>query len=228
MPALMRTGATRSPRPIFCIGDSLTQNYSTSTKAGKFWPGQLATKLVADSYQVKAINLGISGNTTTNMLARIGAATKTYTPIMGFILGGVNDPGNGINSATTTSNISAMVDALVAAGVPRVVIVSAHYLNFAGGVGDTQTTDYAAYVPVRAAQLAAYTASVATHPGKVAYCDLHAYLSNLIATGVEVQNSASWHVGPTDQHPNELGSGYFADAIKATITAESGWLDSLR
>lgn len=209
------------------MGDSLTQNYSTSTKIAKFWPGQLATDLSADGYQVKAINLGVSGNTTTQMLARIGAATLNYEPIMGFILGGVNDPGNGISSATTTSNISAMVDSLIAAGVPRVVIVSAHYLNFAGGVADTQTVDYAAYVPVRAAQLAAYTASVATYPGQVAYCDLHAYLSNLIATGVEVQNSASWHVGPTDQHPNELGGSYFADAIKATITAQTGWLESL-
>lgn len=228
MPALMRTGATRSPRPIFCIGDSLTQNYSTSTKAGKFWPGQLATKLVADGYQVKAINLGISGNTTTNMLARINAATRSYSPILGVIFGGVNDPGNGISGAITTSNIVAMVSSLIAQGIPRVVIVSAHYRNFAGGVGDTQTVDYAAYVPVRAAQLAAYTASVATHPGKVAYCDLHAFLKAVIAAGTEAQNSASWHVGPTDQHPNELGGSYFADAIKATIAAQDGWLDAIK
>lgn len=54
-------------------------------------------------------NGGVSGNTTTQMLARLEAFLDGNPTIgMLLILGGTNDPGNGINAATTIANLEAM------------------------------------------------------------------------------------------------------------------------
>jgi lysophospholipase L1-like esterase len=112
---------------IAVIGDSIVRNYSLGVWTSQFWPEQLALLLRAAGAYVKARNLGSSGNTTTQMLARIYALVENDVPDIAFIAGGVNDPGNAISSATTTANILAMITYLKNAGVSRIVVALRSY-----------------------------------------------------------------------------------------------------
>jgi lysophospholipase L1-like esterase len=208
---------------IAVIGDSIVRNYSLGVWTSQFWPEQLALLLRAAGAYVKARNLGSSGNTTTQMLARIYALVENDVPDIAFIAGGVNDPGNAISSATTTANILAMITYLKNAGVSRIVVMSAHYLNFSSG-GDTLEVPYSPYEAIRVAQQDAVTA--AADPN-VVFCDVYNYMRNLIVVGTEVQGSGSWHVTPTNQHPNAHGGVVIASAARATVVAQPGWLAAL-
>lgn len=110
MPRRIQPTYTKGRRKtIAAIGDSLTHNITLSVRPDQFWPEQLAGLLRDDGYAVKARNFGISGNTTTQMLARIAELTMFDTPDIAVIFGGVNDPGNAIASATTTANVRGMI-----------------------------------------------------------------------------------------------------------------------
>lgn len=126
-------------------------------------------------------------------------------------------------TVATQANIEAMIDTLYAAGCSRNIVVSAQYLNFATG-GDTTSTPYPAYVPVRAAQQAAATSRAAK--GAV-FCDLYAHMRNLIVTGVDTQGSNSWHAIANNQHLNDYGQSVVGDAVAATIVAQNGWVPAL-
>lgn len=67
-------------------------------------------------------NCGISGNTTTQMLARFATDITAHHPVITIINGGVNDVGAGVAQATIQSNIMAMLAAGVADG-QRVFVV---------------------------------------------------------------------------------------------------------
>lgn len=223
-------------KTISCIGDSLTRNLNYGVSAYQLWPELLCNTLrgLNPAKPVQGRNLGRAGNTTTDMVNRSACITQvdhpsiqgSAYPILGIIEGGVNDPGGSISSSTTTANIITLANIYLNAGVQMVVITSAHYLNFSSG-GDTQTVPYSTYVPVRAAQLAAYNTLVAANPGKIAFCDWHQYFSNLIANGTEVQGSASWHFTDGNQHFNILGNTYAAAAMYQTISNQTGWLAAL-
>ena len=94
------------PKTVAAIGDSLTGNngyWSVST--AKMWPEQLATLLRASDVPAKARNFGVSGDTTTQMLARYAVMYGKEVPDLAVIFGGVNDPGAPIAGAVSQSNI---------------------------------------------------------------------------------------------------------------------------
>lgn len=201
---------------ISCMGDSLTENDTLGVPAHLMYPGQLQTSLNGLGANCVCRNFGRSGNTTTQMAARFSEMTQFSIPKIGIIFGGVNDPGASISQATTQSNIESMITSLQGSGVSRILIVSAHYLNFSTG-GDTLATSYASYVPVRAAQQAAANA----HAG-VIFVDLYNYFRNRIVNGQDVQGSFSWHVADSNQHFNSYGAGLVASCILTSIQAQ-GW-----
>lgn len=204
---------------ISCMGDSLTYNYTLGVPPHLLYPAQLQKKL-KDKYVVR--NFGKSGNTTTQMINRFPAMTHFDVPQIGIIFGGVNDSGNSITPATTQSNIETMIQTLKNAGVERILVVTAQFLNYStNGDFDTsnnpkdETTAY--YSKVISAQKAAALSK------NVPVCDLFNFLRNRIVSGKDERKSASWHVDGTDQHFNAYGCELVAQAVYEKLDS-LGWV----
>jgi lysophospholipase L1-like esterase len=201
-------------KTVAVLGDSLSDNLGMyGVRPSLMWPELTAAALRTANLPYKARNLGKAGDTSTQMLARVAGLTYHEIPDAVFVAAGVNDPVNSISNAVTQSNIAAIGQYLIAAGVPatRIGIVSAPYLNFASG-GDTLATPYASYVGVRGAQAAAAAALGA------GYIDFYNFLRNLIVAGTETQGSNSWHAIAGNQHLNALGNSYCAQAVQLGAT----------
>lgn len=228
MPRLIQVSANkaRNRQAVSAIGDSLTLNYSLAVRPDQHWPERLAVALRDLGCPIQGRNFGISGNTTTQMLARIGVLTQYEIPKLAIIFGGVNDPGNAISGATTQSNIESMGETLFDAGVEYVLVVSTQYLNYSSG-GDTLATPYATYATLRTYQDAAADTLIAAHPSKAAYVDLYTYMRNLIVAGTYAEGDHLWHVAATNQHLNAIGEQIVADAVLATMQAQTGWVADL-
>lgn len=121
----------------------------------------------------------------------------------------------------TQTNLKKIGDYLVAHGCSRIVYGGQHYLNFSSG-GDTHASPLAGNVTLRGLQQAA----AAAVSGAV-YCDFWAYMDSLIQAGQETQGSYSWHVLDSNTHLNAHGEEIIADALLATIQAQSGWVAAL-
>lgn len=192
-------------KTIAFLGDSLTHNTELGVPLHLFFPGVLANNLRAVGYSVRSRNFGISGNTSTAMLARITEMTQYDVPGVAFIGTAINDVGSGF--ATTRANTVAMATALLNAGVAYVVIHGHHYQNFSGI--DTVATEDPNYAPLRAALTGAVSDLNAAFTGtRVSYLDTYAYFRGLIVAGAEVQDSASWHISSGNIHWNALGHNY--------------------
>jgi lysophospholipase L1-like esterase len=111
---------TKAPAVTCHMGDSLNLSYAWMVKAHQYWPEVLAALLRGQGYSVKARNWGNSGDTTTNMIARMACLTRPQppqfvfpapaeTPALCTIWGGANDPGGSIATATTQANLQALV-----------------------------------------------------------------------------------------------------------------------
>jgi len=96
----------RRQNAVYCLGDSLTANPT--------YPGKLAT-LLGTPWAVR--NFGISGNTTTDMAARIDAhCLQAGDGEYIVILGGINDVALDVAAVTIEANLQAMYDAASASG----------------------------------------------------------------------------------------------------------------
>ena len=100
---------------IVAFGDSLTQGVS-----GKSYPAYLQDTLDQDGYQYRVENQGVSGDTTSDGLARIDnvIAQKPALVILEF---GGNDGLRGIPVAETQKNLEQMIEQLRTAKIPMVL-----------------------------------------------------------------------------------------------------------
>lgn len=306
-------------KPIYCLGDSITLNYQGGVLPSNHYPSRMAKHLRTSGANCFARNLGLSGFTSTQLLAVVPndlqfvssispRGVSFEVPIIATVMIGVNDPGSGIVQATTQSNIQQIIKAikngvqgvvaaptnlpayqpggfapfvpnvtryivtadnsttggynvgsplspptvtgdLSGAPVPRcwvyrnaqagvagwsrvadntdatvgcqnILILSAHWLNFANAGGDTLGADYATYVPVRAAQLAAANAE------SVPFFDLHAYLRAQIVAGVVGDSSGAWSAWANNQHPNSLAHETYATGIYNVLMGDNTYVTS--
>ena len=113
------------------------------------------------------------------------------------------------------------------AGTTYAIVVSTQFVNWSAG-GDTLNTPGATYATLRTFQQAAATAKATTYPGRVAYCDLYTYMRNLIVAGTYAEGDHLWHTADMNQHLNVAGEAIVADAVLATIQAQTGWLAALK
>ena len=90
------------------FGDSLTQGYGANE--GGDYPNQLAKHL-----RVKIRNLGVSGNTTADGLARLDQAVQLQPRVVLLCLGG-NDALRGVPAETTFANLGTLIDRFHQAG----------------------------------------------------------------------------------------------------------------
>lgn len=100
---------------LYCLGDSLT--YGLGVRTSQKW-----TALAADE-QLQIVNLGVSGDTTGGMLARL--QTLLQTPVyqlppqerpLVLVMGGTNDIFFSGSDTAARGNLAAMVHQLSAAG----------------------------------------------------------------------------------------------------------------
>lgn len=84
------------------FGDSLTQGFGANE--GGDYPSQLAKRL-----RVKIRNLGVSGNTTADGLARVDQAVALQPRVVLLCLGG-NDTLRGVPAEQTFANLATLID----------------------------------------------------------------------------------------------------------------------
>lgn len=99
---------------ILAFGDSLTAGYGLT--AEQAFPAQLETELRAAGHDVRVINGGLSGDTTTGGLARLDWALADE-PDLVIVELGANDALRGIAPQVTRANLDAILGKLKAAGV---------------------------------------------------------------------------------------------------------------
>lgn len=220
------------PLTLAAMGDSITEGYGWGVLQSRSWPELLAAALRDLDVPIKARNFGKSGNhtgtgTPAGMQGRFAAMTDFDIPTIGIVWGGINDAGNGITTTETQANTQTMAESLFDSGVTYVLVGNTQYLNWTTG-GDAVDTPYASRVDLRAKQAAAVDAVEADHPGKVALADVYGYMRGLIVDGTDTQGSNSWHAYPDNQHLNAYGMQVVADAMLATIQAQSGWVAALQ
>lgn len=116
----------------------------------------------------------------------------------------------------TGLNIEAWVDAMTALGVPKIMVIGYHYMNWASG-GDTTTTEHPTRAALRAEQAAAAAAK------GVPFCDTFSHMrAAVIAGDVSPGDDLSWHVAVGNTHLNAAGEQAVANAVYDAFVAQ-GW-----
>lgn len=263
---------------IPCVGDSHTYNTAYGIFMGSFYPKRMELAFRSRGRRIASLNYGISGDTTGNIIARLGSVTEQGKAPFGVLYVGQNDTASittvqasptptsttfsvaagvggryaagailrvggeigtvlsvagdaitltapragGAPSAGTTvaldtaEGIVKIVQAMRESGVPKVVIVGQHYMNWAAG-GETIALPISEYANIRAAQK-----NAANRLG-VPYVDLFLYMGSLISSGAYAQgDDLAWHVAAGNTHLNATGEQIVADAVMATILP-LGW-----
>ncbi len=97
-------------RPVIaCFGDSLTAGYGVD--AADSYPSRLQALLDKAGYHYRVVNLGISGETTKDGLARVDRVLATHPAITVVEFGG-NDGLRGVPVASSRANLDGIVDRL--------------------------------------------------------------------------------------------------------------------
>jgi acyl-CoA thioesterase-1 len=86
---------------LLCLGDSLTEGYEINLDVR--W-----TNLLQKDLRIEIVNCGISGDTTSGMLARCECLLLKHQPTHIIIFGGTNDLWFGLKDEFILSNIHAM------------------------------------------------------------------------------------------------------------------------
>src|ERR1022692_3321806 len=110
--------AADARRAIVCFGDSITAGFGLD--AGQSFPDLLQQDLDGRAIHYRVVNLGVSGDTTQDGLARLPMALAERPAIVLLELGG-NDGLRGIPLAITQANLAQMIEAFQGAGA-RVVV----------------------------------------------------------------------------------------------------------
>jgi acyl-CoA thioesterase I len=107
-------GPARDDRPaIVAFGDSLTAGFGAD--AGKSYPDFLQQELDRRSLRYRVVNAGISGETTTDALARL-STVSAFKPVVVIVEFGGNDGLRGLPVSTTRSNLDQIVVGLKESG----------------------------------------------------------------------------------------------------------------
>ena len=115
-----RPAATKAPRTILVMGDSLSAAYGLSASQG--WVALTAERMGKSHPGWKMVNASISGETTAGGAARIDAELKRHRPAVVVIELGANDGLRGLPLAQSRTNLERMIKASKAAGA-KVLLV---------------------------------------------------------------------------------------------------------
>ena len=113
-----------SPAPartteILAFGDSLTAGLGLP--ASEAFPARLQARLRGEGIDVRVVNAGVSGDTTTDGLARLDWALADRPDLVILALG-ANDALRGIDPAIVRANLDAMIDKITATGAKMLLL----------------------------------------------------------------------------------------------------------
>jgi len=101
------------PLVILALGDSLTAGYGLLPD--KAYPALLQARLLANGYNARVINAGVSGDTTGNGLARVYWLLQEK-PDIAIVALGANDGLRGLDPARSEANLDAILGRLAQSG----------------------------------------------------------------------------------------------------------------
>jgi acyl-CoA thioesterase I len=112
------------PRGALIVALGASNTAGDGVGAGLAYPAVIERLLLARGIDARVMNAGVSGNTTSQMLARLGTAVPDGTKLVLFQPGS-NDARLGIPETERERNISIIQDTLVARGVAIVRVAAA-------------------------------------------------------------------------------------------------------
>lgn len=119
---------------ILVIGDSLSAAHGMSSEQG--WVALLAKRLQDNHYHYQLVNASVSGDTTSNGLARLPAALQKHHPVITIIALGGNDGLRGVSLAVIEKNLDKMIEAALDAN-SKVLLLSVRLpLNYGPAYND--------------------------------------------------------------------------------------------
>jgi acyl-CoA thioesterase-1 len=122
----------KAPIRLLVLGDSLSAGYGLS--AGEAFPAQLERALRAKGHNVNVIAAGVSGDTSAGGRARLDWSLAD-NPHAAIVELGANDGLRGIDPAATAENLSAILAALKARGLPTLLAGMLAPPNLGGAYG---------------------------------------------------------------------------------------------
>ena len=128
------------PTVIVAMGDSLTEGFGV--EPNEAYPAQLERKLLADGYDVKVINAGNSGETSSGARSRVDWVLGLEPEIVILAIGG-NDGLRGIDTNVTDENLRQLVERFQQEGV--IVVLAG--MEMVANMGEEYTTDFHAIYP---------------------------------------------------------------------------------
>ena len=195
---------------LVAVGDSHTDPGTAYTLPWQVW-----VRIVGRA-GYKTLNLGVSGDTTSDMRARIVHALSEGQPEIVVLFGGSNDPAR-IDLAQTEKNVTFMVEWLRSQGVARIVLI---------GPGLRNWTPDAAALAVPMDEVHGLLRDVAERY-ELLFVDLVDFFRGRLERGEDpdfartlYHQSRSWHVKDGDPHFNAYGQRLIAEAF---LAATADW-----
>jgi acyl-CoA thioesterase-1 len=112
------TQTVLAARTIVAMGDSLTEGWGV--EEGLAYPARLEARLRSEGYDVRVINAGVSGETSSGARSRV-EWVLTLQPDVVILETGANDGFRGIDPAVIEDNVDAIVAQLQAGGATVVL-----------------------------------------------------------------------------------------------------------
>lgn len=190
---------------LVAVGDSHTDPRTAYTLPHQVWVR------IVGRHGYRTLNLGVSGDTTADMRARIEQSLCEGRPEIAVVFGGGNDALRGVDPADTERNVAFMVSWLRDHGVGKVALI---------GPGLPNWSEHADWAPA-AEEVRKVLSTVAERHGAL-FVDLAAFLRLRIDEGrdpdfrrVPYKQSRSWNIADGDPHFNAYGQRLIADAFLA-------------
>jgi acyl-CoA thioesterase-1 len=111
-------GLARTPE-VVAFGDSLTAGLGLA--ASEAFPARLAARLNDEGIDIRMVNAGVSGDTTTDGLARLDWALADKPDFVILALG-ANDAMRGIDPKIVRANLDKMIDKIQASGAKLMLL----------------------------------------------------------------------------------------------------------
>jgi acyl-CoA thioesterase-1 len=142
---LMGTSLTAAgTRSIVFFGDSLTAGYGLANPAAESYPALIQKKLEAEGLAWRAINAGLSGETSSGGVRRVDWILRQPADIFVLALG-ANDGLRGISPTVTRANLQEIINHVRAKNPATKIVVAG--MQMPPSLGEDYTKQFSALFP---------------------------------------------------------------------------------